>query len=328
MAGVSAATVSRALRGVPGVSAATRAAVEQAAEQLGYVPSRSATSLSTGRTGAIGIIAPWLSRWFFAAAIEGVQEVLRSHGYDALLYPAGTGMLESINRMDVQTLHKRVDGVLALNMPVGLDMLQQFQIPLVSIGGSYVGRGAVAIDDVLVGRLATQHLIELAHRDIAFLGRDPDAVYGFTAAADRLLGYREAHAQAGLPVDERLIITSGFELRRNEEAFSELWQRGAAGDGPHPTAVFAVSDEAAMSILHAAKALGVSVPDELSVIGVDNHDLSYLVDLTTVAQPVRAQGRAAAAMLIEQIETGEIGPKRLLEPSLITRGTTAAPASR
>ena len=89
LAGVSPATVSRALRGLPGVSAATRENVEQAAARLGYVASPSAAALTTGRTGAIGVLAPWISRWFFSAVIEGAQEIVGQQGYDTLLYPLG-----------------------------------------------------------------------------------------------------------------------------------------------------------------------------------------------------------------------------------------------
>ena len=111
--GFSPATVSRALRGLPGVSAKTREAVERAATSLGYSPSPWATALTTGRTNTVAVIAPWVSRWFFSAVIEGAQEVLTEHGYDLMLYPFGVD-----GGVDAHSLSKRVDGVLALNVPL------------------------------------------------------------------------------------------------------------------------------------------------------------------------------------------------------------------
>ncbi len=324
LAGVSPATVSRALRGLPGVAATTRAAVQAAAEQLGYVASPSASGLSTGRSGAIGILAPWLSRWFFAAAIEGVQETLFANGYDLLLYPAGHGAVRGAGKIDVRALHKRVDGVVALNVPVGIDSLTDFRIPVVTIGGCYQGMAAVLIDDVEVGRRATEHLIGLGHRDISFLGRDTDTTYGFTAAIDRLAGYQGALQAAGLPFDPALVETTGFSVAGGTAGLHRQWSRFRGGEIPQPTAVVAVSDEVALGVLHAAGELGLRVPQDLSVIGVDNHDMAYLFGLTTISQPVREQGALAARLLLEQINNQPEHPPAQLtvDTRLVVRRTT------
>jgi LacI family repressor for deo operon, udp, cdd, tsx, nupC, and nupG len=322
LAGVSPATVSRALRGIPGVAPKTRAVVEQAAERLGYVASPSASSLSTGRSGAIGILAPWLSRWFFASAIEGAQRAL--HGrYDVLLYPAGAGVVPGAGKLDVRALHKRVDGVLALNAPVGIDALSDLRIPVVTIGGIYHGFGAVLLDDVKVGRKATDHLISLGHRVIAFIGLDPDRVYGFTSADDRFAGYRESLAAAGLDFHETLVETSGFNIQAGSDALQRVWSAVTDGRAPTPTAVFAVSDEVAIGVMAAARRLGLSVPADLSVIGVDNHDMSYLFDLTTISQPVREQGELAAQLLLETIQNPNSEPSRIfVDSSIVYRNST------
>ena len=104
LSGFSPATVSRALRGLPGVSATTRLAVEEAASELGYFPSPSAAALTTGRTNAVGIIAPWVSRWFFSAVVEGAQEVLSQQGYDLLLYPVGAAGGRRAGGLDTRSL--------------------------------------------------------------------------------------------------------------------------------------------------------------------------------------------------------------------------------
>lgn len=328
-AGVSPATVSRALRGIPGVAASTRAAVQEAAERLGYVASPSATSLSTGRSRAIGILAPWLSRWFFAAAIEGIQETLHAHRYDLLLYPAGSGAVPEAGKIDVRALYKRVDGVVALNVPVGIDAVAQFPIPVVTVGGRYSHVGSVLVDDVAVGRMATDHLISLGHRHIAFLGEDPDRIYGFTAADDRLAGYRQSLERAGLAYDPDLVETTGFSVRGGADGLRRQLRHASLGRRPRPTAVFAVSDEVAFGVLHAAKEFGLQIPGDLSVIGVDNHDLSYLFDLTTIAQPVREQGRLAAKTLLDGIRSpGSPTPHMVLPVELVIRRSTAPPLQR
>ncbi len=295
-----------------------------AADQLGYTPSPSAVSLSTGRKGAIGILAPWLSRWFFAAAIEGIQQTLRADGYDLLLYPAGSTAPLGARSVDLRALSKRVDGVIALNVPF-VDKVP-IVMPGVSIGGLREGFGAVRVDDVAVGRIATEHLLELGHRRIAFIGTDPDAVFGFTSAADRLAGYLGALAAVGASPDPGWVRSSGFAVEGGTRCLQELFVEIDSGSVRRPTAVFAVSDEVAMGVLHAARLRGLRVPEELSVVGVDDHDLAYLFDLTTVAQPVRLQGARAARMLMDRITDPTLNPcSALLDVGLVIRGTTAAP---
>ncbi len=329
LAGVSPATVSRALRGLPGVSVTTRATVTDAAAALGYVASPSAAALTTGRTSAIGVMAPWISRWFFSAVIEGAHEVVSNEGYDTLLYPLGANAGPTAPVIDTRALHKRVDGILGLNVPLGLPphALQNLRIPLVTVGSTIPGVSGVLVDDIEVGQAATKHLLELGHRAIAFMGTDPDQMYGFTVAADRQQGYEQALLDAGIIPDPSLIFETGFAIASGEQAMNRLWERAGRTLAAMPTAIFAVSDEVAMGILHAARNLGIDVPTDLSVIGVDNHDLAYLFDLTTIGQPVRNQGRIAARMLLDHVRLHEpLAPKVVrMDPGLVCRKTTTTP---
>lgn len=328
-AGVSPATVSRALRGLPGVSATTRLNVERAAAELGYVASPSAAALTTGRTSAIGVMAPWISRWFFIAVIEGAQDVVSEQGYDTLLYPLGANAGPTAPAVDTRALHKRVDGVLGLNVPLGLQpsSLRDLRVPLVTVGSTIPGVPGVLVDDVEVGYLATRHLLELGHRRIAFLGRDPDNMYGFLVAADRERGYEKALLEHRIAVDPRLIGMTGFAVEAGSRALDSLWAEAGGDLDRMPSAVFAVSDEVAMGVLHTARRHGIRVPEDLSVIGVDNHDLSYLFDLTTIGQPVREQGRIAARMLLDHVRIAQAHEPEVvrLNPGLISRRTTAGP---
>lgn len=326
LSGFSPATVSRALRGLPGVSASTRVAVEQAAAQLGYFASPSAAALTTGKTNAIGVIAPWVSRWFFSAVIEGAQEILTEQGYDLLLYPLGAGGGRRGGGLDTRALNKRVDGLLALNVPLAAPSLlsmQDLRVPVVTVGTEVEGMSGVLVDNVEVGRQATQHLLDLGHQRIAFFGDDLEQLHGFTAAADRHRGYDLTLREARIEPDPALVQRTGFSLNGGEAAFHRMFARPA--DCEPPTAVFAVSDEVAMGVLYAARGHGLSVASDLSVIGVDGHDFAYLFDLTTISQPVRDQGRIAARLLLEEVNsTAPRAPSVVsVGSSLIRRGTTA-----
>lgn len=329
LAGVSPATVSRALRGLPGVSAPTREKVENAAVSLGYVASPSAAALTTGRTGAIGVLSPWTSRWFFSAVIEGAQDVVGEQGYDTLLYPLAATAGPDANVVDTRALHKRIDGILGLNVPRGLQpsSMHELRIPLVTIGSTIPGVSGVLVDDVEVGYSATNHLIGLGHRRIAFLGRDPDGIYAFTVAADRQRGYENALRENRIRLDPGLIGTTGFATEAGSAALDKLWSDAGQDIAWMPTAVFAVSDEVAMGVIWAARRHGIGIPEDLSVMGVDNHDMSYLFDLTTIGQPVREQGRIAATMLLDHIRIGAPAVPEVVRIStgLITRRTTRAP---
>lgn len=326
LSGFSPATVSRALRGLPGVSATTRLAVEEAAKQLGYFPSPSAAALTTGKTNAIGVIAPWVSRWFFSAVVEGAQEVLAQQGYDLLLYPMGVAGGRRVGGMDTRSLTKRVDGLLALNVPLAdksIFSLEDVRVPVVTVGTVVEGMSGVLVDNVEVGRLATQHLLDLGHRRIAFLGDDLDEMHGFTAAVDRHRGYDLTLREAGIDPDPGLVQRTGFSMDGGEAALHRLFGQGRA-DCDFPTAIFAVSDEVAMGVMYAARRHGLKVPEDLSVVGVDGHDFAYLFDLTTVAQPVRDQGRIAARLLLEQVNSPTPRPASVVSvgSGLIRRGTT------
>ncbi len=316
LSGFSPATVSRALRNLPGVSATTRLAVQEAATQLGYVPSPSAAALTTGRTNAVGVMAPWVSRWFFAAVIEGIQEVLVHHGYDLLLYPVGDGGFRRPDGFDSRALNKRIDGLLAISVPFSdptVLSLADLRIPVVTIGTTVEGVCGVLVDNVEVGRQATQHLLSLGHRRIAYLGDEIEAIHGFHVASDRRRGYDLALREAGIEPDPTLVQSTGFTVDGGEAAAHRIFGPNRVGEPP--TAIFAVSDEVAMGVLYAARDHGLKIPRDLSLIGVDGHDYAYLFDLTTMAQPVRDQGRIAARLLMEQINT--IGPRL---PSVVSVG--------
>ncbi len=320
-AGVSAATVSRALRGLPGVSATTRAAVQDAATRLGYVASPTAASLPTGRTRTVGVLAPWVTRWFFTSVIEGATAVFATSAYDVLLFAADPD--HDLPTPKLQTLSKRVDGLLIVCLPwvsLACARLASPRLEVVLVGAGPDDYPSVSIDDVAVGRAATEHLLSLGHRRIGFVGGEPEDVPHLPVAADRLRGCQQVLAAAGLAMRPEDVFPGDFTMTAGEQAAEMLLNRTE-----RPTAVVAASDEVAMGLVHRIRSGGLSVPGDLSVVGVDGHDMSRLFGLTTVGQPVREQGRIAAEMLLAKI-SGEPTASVLLTTTLVVRGTTGLPS--
>ncbi len=176
-AGVSKSTASRALTGSGYVSAATRARVRDAAAALGYVPTTSAVSLVTGRTQTVGVVMPSLDRWFFAQVLEGIQDALLERRFDLALYGAPPDSAARREMFEHFLARKRFDGLIAVGIEPSareLERLVAFGKPVVAVGGYEVGTNAVSIDDEAAARIATEHLIGLGHREIVFLGGDPD----------------------------------------------------------------------------------------------------------------------------------------------------------
>ncbi|SBS71310.1 LacI family DNA-binding transcriptional regulator [uncultured Microbacterium sp.] len=322
-AGVSKATASRALTGTGYVSEATRARVQGAAKDLGYVPTTSAVSLVTGRTQTIGVVVPTLDRWFFAQVLGGVQEALLERRYDLALYSAAP---ESDARREMFShflARKRFDGVIAVGIePTAheLERLVEFGKPVVSVGGYDAGTSAVSIDDTAAARIATEHLLGLGHREITFLGGDPDGRHMSFGDHRRLEGYQAAMDAAGL-AEHTQHARSEVTLPGGYAAAVEL-----LGDRlTRPTALIAVCDEVAVGAIIAARRLGIRVPEHLSVVGIDDHEYAEMFSLTTLQQKPDQQGRAAVQLLMAQLEDPTTPGSHTYEPSpLIVRNSTAA----
>ncbi|GIJ27511.1 DNA-binding transcriptional regulator CytR [Micromonospora qiuiae] len=301
LAGVSTATVSRALRGLPTVSAATRRRVLAAAEQLQYAVSPSASRLAGGRTGSVAVVVPRITRWFFGVVVEAVEDFLHEAGYDLLLHNLGGRERNRQRLLRTAALHKRVDAIMLVATPLRaaeMSALAALDLPGVTIssGTEVPGWPCVRIDDVAAARTATRHLLELGHRRIAHISGDPDDELAFSAHLDRRRGYQEALRAAGLRPDPALDVESSFDIDGGTRATEELLRRGDP-----PTAIFASCDEMAMGALTALREAGLRVPQDVSVIGIDDHALSGVLGLSTIAQPAAEQGRLAAKMLLDPL---------------------------
>jgi DNA-binding LacI/PurR family transcriptional regulator len=321
---MSTATVSRALRGLPGVSEETRSRVMETARRLGYVPSPSAAGLASGQTRTVAVIVPWVTRWFFAAVVQGAEEVLRERGYDLLLYNLAGDESARHRVFETSLLTKRVDAVLVLSLkpsPDELARLDKLGRPVIIVGADVPGWSTVRIDDEAAARSAVQHLAALGHHRIAYVGGATEGVLDFTAPVARLAGYRAGLADAGIRHDPTLEADGEFSVAGGTRAAVGLLERA-----DRPTAVFAASDEMAIGVLRTARELGLRVPEDLSVIGVDDHEMAEIFDLTTVAQPVHEQGRVAAQQVLAALADSHRVPEQVVLPTrIVVRRTTAPP---
>jgi LacI family repressor for deo operon, udp, cdd, tsx, nupC, and nupG len=307
LAGVSTATVSRALSGNGSVSESTRARVAETAASIGYVVSSDASSLASGRTRNIGVVVPRLNRWFFTAVIEGAERALLRRGYDLTLYNLSGDGEERRRVFEHHLLRNRVDAVIAVALALDEDevgRLHSLGKPIVGVGGPLPGASAVTMDDVAVARLATEHLLGLGHRRIAHIGGSEEFDLDFHTPANRRHGYEDALRDAGLAPDPALYRGADFTIPGGHAAAVEL----LTGAGDRPTAIFAASDEMAIGCILAARELGLTVPGDLSVIGIDDHPLAEFFGLTTIAQDPEAQGEEVVGLLLHSVERGKRRP--------------------
>ncbi len=328
-ANVGIATVSRVLNGHPSVRETTRLRVLAAIEELEFSPNTAAQMLSSGQTYAIGVFVPYFTRPAFVQRLIGIQQILDDSDYDLVLY--NTSLAEKYCENLKQVVRqRRVDGILVVSMSVSDEdrlLMEKMNIPLVLIETESDVASCVRIDNIFGGRLATEHLLSLGHRVIAFLGDQRDSPFGFSASNERYMGYRYALSEANIELPS---VYSSFST------LAEHSQQKAIEQAQHllllpepPTAIFAASDTQAFGVLEAARHMGYQVPDQLSVIGFDDIELASYLNLTTIRQPMIESGRHGASLLLKHLRGVETSRhEELLELEIIVRGSTASPVSQ
>lgn len=325
-AGVSVATVSRALRGLPNVAPATRSRVVAAAAQLAYRPDPHASRLAAGRTFTIGMAVPSLGQWYFGQVVAGAEAVLSRAGYDVLVM--GVGSAEERKRRVVEwaLVQKRVDGLILVDLRLDPDEvrgLREAGAAVATVGDRYAEFSSVTIDNRTAAIAAMRHLIGLGHRRIGLLGDAPPGQPGFSVPLYRRSGYRYALEEAGIVHDPALEVPTEFTIASGAEGMRTLLTLADP-----PTAVFAMSDEIAMGAMQAAREAGIDVPGRVSIIGFDDHDVADVVGLTTIRQPVGRSGALAARFVIDQVEQGASAQHAVEDVELVRRATTAVPPAR
>ncbi len=323
LAGVSIATVSRVLNGRGDVSDETRDLVTQVIQENGYTANRSARGLSAGRTGLVGVLVPLVYPAYFSGILAGAAEALSERNLQIVLSPTGGEHDREVSVLD--RLHGLTDGALII-LPeesseelerlldsgyrfVVLDPLMPLHERIPSVSAAHTSGADQAM----------RHLLELGHRRIAQI----TGPRGWLATEDRRRGYRAALAAAGILPDPALEAEAVPEIVPGRDAADFLL------DLPDPpTAIFAFNDNIAIGAIQAARARGLRVPDDLSVVGFDDVEHATIVTpaLTTVHQPLAEMGRTAVSLLSRLLERQRFETLHVeLATRLIVRDSTAPP---
>ena len=326
---VSPGTVSRATSGRPGVHEETRRRILAAIEELRYTPNLAAQRLSTGKHLTIAVIVPFFTTAPVSARLNGAMSMLADSPYDLVIHNVTTP--EQRDACFQLIPHRRqADGVLIISLSPRDDCevasLRRAEVPIVLIDADHpdvTSLPRVVVDDVAGGRIATDYLLSLGHRRVGFVGDQSDNPFHFTWSRDRLCGYRQALKAAGLPARPEH-CAEGDASRDGARRAAHAMLAAPA----RPTAIVAANDARAVGVLEAARALGLRVPEQLSVIGYDDIELAEVVGLTTIRQPLFRSGQRGMQLLMERVCGHPVEPRREVLPvELVVRETTAPPAA-
>jgi DNA-binding LacI/PurR family transcriptional regulator len=322
-AGVSIATVSRALSGAPGVSETTRRRIKSMAEDLSYSVDPDAARLARGSNGRVAVVTPDLSHWFYASMLDGIVTALHGTDLDVLLYEVKE---ERERRRFFEELpaRRQVDALILIAMPISdgerrrLDLMG---VTVVMAGGTLGDHPHVRIDDVVAGRQATAHLVLAGHERIGMINSTGTWSLEYAAPSARFQGFSDALHDAGLAVREELVVNPHWGSPGGAEGMNRLLSLAEP-----PSAVVAFSDEVAFGALRTLRRAAVPIPHALSIIGIDDHAMADIFELTTVHQPVGEQGKVAARLVREMLTRGTVDEPHVTLPTyLVVRGTTGPP---
>ncbi|MEV4758535.1 LacI family DNA-binding transcriptional regulator [Micromonospora sp. NPDC049559] len=314
-AGVSVATVSKVVNGRYGVAEATVERVQQVIRQLGYEASLGAQSLRSHRTNVLGILVAEFEP-FSTELLKGASREVAGTGYQLLAYSGGDGEAAAIGwerRSLARLSGTLIDGAVIVT-PTVVETKQGFHVVAVDPHTGPSGLPTVDSDNFAGAVLATEYLLSLGHRRIGHISGRPD----LESARLREAGFRKAMSDAGVAVDERLVLVGGF---RTESAADTAATLLALPD--RPTAIFAGNDLSAISTMEVARSMGLTVPDDLSVIGFDNVPESALANppLTTIMQPLQRMGAEAMRLLVDLIGGVERDTHIRLPTDLVIRSS-------
>jgi|SRR5581483_1520308 LacI family transcriptional regulator len=326
-AGVSVMTVSKVMRDAPDISAATKARVKLLAQQMGYVPDSSAQSLRTRTTRFLGVIISSITNPIFSRVLLALEERAHELGYEIILAHS----LNTENREEAciqRLLARRVDGLFispVYRMRPEAAIYQKLQArgtPVVILGhNAPFCRQFVSVetDDLLAGYAATQHLLRLGHKRVAFFCGPNAAPW----SQERLEGYRRALREANLEVDDRLVFQAGNTIEDGAKAALQF-----INEAPQATAIQAVTDLVAIGCANTFLSQGIKIPGDISIMGFGNILTSeyFRIPLTTVRQPKFRLGSAAMDTMLKLLR-GERAENKRLKAEIIVRESTAPPPS-
>lgn len=321
---VSTATVSRALRNLPGVGPTTKKRILETAEALGYIPSPTAASLASGHTHSIGLVQPDMSRWFFGKILESAENTFRKAGYDALVYSLPDYLGPVRQRFNANVLRGKIDALVVLSLffdPSEEEQLRSLKVPVVFVSVEQPGFNYVGINDEETAARACRHLITLGHKHIGHLSGQTNDKCPVAPTQRRRNGWHNTMQRFHLDSSDDLVEAVTIMTASNGYiATQRLLDRR-----PDITAILASSDEMAMGAIQAIKERGLRVGHDISVMGIDGHDLSPSFGLATMAQPVSQEGTKAAQLALASI-TNQTEPKTIVLPTTLVEGPSIGPA--
>ncbi len=322
-AGVSHSTVSRALHDSSLISQATRARIQTLASEMGYIPDAIAQSLQTQQTGTLGLVVTSIADPFFADLIEGVEEIAATAGMSVLISASHIDPEREIEIMETFD-RRRVDGIIVASSRLGIrytQRLARIHVPVVLINKhaeeDLPSIHSITVDDRGGAYMATEHLLNLGHERIGYLGMGNRLL----SNRNRHNGYREAMIDAGVTPVPAWTATAPCHMENDimmgQRSFPHLWNAGIS-------AVFCYNDRVAIGVYMACREHGIDVPSECSVVGFDNIEFAqYMIPpLTTIHQPKREMGQLAMRMILDLLE-GETVENQVLVPTLIQRESSA-----
>lgn len=320
LARVSHPTVSRALQNSPLVNPQTAARIRKIAAETGYRASAVARGLVTRRTRTIGLVVTTVADPFASEVVCGVEQIANDHGYAVFL--ADSHADPERERKVVQALaERRVDGIIVTSSRVGahyVPLLREMNVPIVLVNDQYPGDfvHSIMIENRNGMRAATEHLIGLGHRRIAYLGDK----FGYQSDTERFAGYRAALDAAKIPFAEELAAMGDGKPEAAEQAMDQLLSLSDP-----PTAVCCYNDMSALGAMRSIRSQNLRVPDDISVAGFDDlFFAAYMApSLTTVRQPMRRMGELAMDSLFKLMSGKDSVAQIPIEAELVVRGSTA-----
>lgn len=319
-AGVGVGTVSRVLNNSPHVSEATRQKVALVIQELDFHPSQIARRLSTGKSLAIGVIAPFFTRPAMVGRLEGIEAALAQSDYDLILYNVETPEQCAKVFQDIPR-ERRVDGLIIVSLNPSDSDVAHFHrngMPIVLVDTYHPEMPCVMMDDTSGGRQATEHLVGLGHSRIAFISDVIDNPFGFQASANRRTGHYAVLEENGIAVNPDYHRQGEYGRHTAHRLTREVMSL----EEP-PTAIFAASDTQAIGVLEALQELGFTVPDDVSLIGYDDIPAAEYLGLTTIRQPMYQSGVEGVNTLLKILNyTSSATAFTTLPVGLVERETT------
>jgi len=319
-AGVSISTVSRVLNNPNKVNSDTRTAVLTAITELGFVPKAEARARALKSLGRIGVITPFFTEPSFVQRLRGVASALSTSNYELVVFTVDS--IEDLNSyLETIPITRNLDGLIIISLQLTLEQAQRLlthNIEVVTIEYPMGNLNCLEIDDQSGGRMAAEYLLSKGHSNFAFIGTSDTLEYGINPISNRLIGFRNKLKEANIHLTDNDIHFANHDMES-----TRVLAKKVLSSSNRPKAIFAATDLQAMGVLRGAKELGISVPEELAVIGFDDLDFAEYTGLTTIHQPLDESGRIAAELLIARIQDPHRPTQHIRLPLTLIKRETA-----